>query len=163
MLPAAAGDPRARLLRWLAQRDRSEREMRERLRQWGVEGSRIEALIQELAARGLVDDRALAARICDWTCRHDPQGPRRLRLLLARRGIPHDLAEEALAPYADLARQDELAQQWLARRLPALQGLAPAVRARRVNAALSRRGFAASLVMKITRSLLAEPPVQDGD
>jgi len=58
-VPAAAGSDasrrrrrsRARLLRWLAQRDRSEREMRERLRQWAVEGSRIEALIQELAAR----------------------------------------------------------------------------------------------------------------
>ncbi|MBN2171169.1 MAG: RecX family transcriptional regulator [Candidatus Krumholzibacteriota bacterium] len=154
---AADSDPRARVLRWLARRDRSERELRERLAAWGVPAAEGEAILGELKERGLVDDAALAGRIRDWHCRHDPVGPRGLRERLRRRGLPDDLAAAACAPLRDADIQRELADAVLRRRLPALRALDPARRRRRLAAHLERRGFDGDLI----RAALAE--LEDGD
>jgi len=143
---AAGSDPRARVLRWLARRDRSERELRERLAAWGVPAGEGEAILDELRGRGLMDDAALAERIRDWHCRHDPVGPRGLRERLRRRGLPDDLAAAACAPLRDGEFQRELADAVLRRRLPALRGLDPLRRRRRLAAHLERRGFDGAVI-----------------
>ncbi len=135
----------ARVLRWLAARDRSEQEIRERLSRWGVPAAEAEAVLTALRARGLVNDAALAERLCDWHDRHDPSGPLRLRERLARRGIPAAAGEAAIAARAGQERQLELAEALLARRWPALAGLAPARRRRRLHDLLARRGFSAAV------------------
>jgi regulatory protein len=156
MRAAAAGGPRARLLRWLARRARSEREIRDRLAQWGTEPDLIDELVKEFTRRGLIDDRALAEQICDWHRRHDPVGPRRLRVLLLRRGLDPACAEAALAPGLDLDDQRELVERLVAKRLPGLQSLAPATRARRLVDYLRRRGFDDSLLREVQFSLMTD-------
>lgn len=155
---AAAGSrqtPLARVLRWLARRDRSEREIRARLSEWGVPGEEAEAILATLAARGYMDDAALALRLCDWHRRHDPLGPRRLRERLRQRGIPEPEAERALAPFWEIETQRELAAGLLERRLPALTALPALKRWRRLCDYLNRRGFDADLVRELTDPLLA--------
>jgi len=151
----AAGDPRARLLGWLARRDRSEREIRTRLAAWGTDPESIVAIVEEFSARGLIDDRALAEKVCDWHSRRDPMGPRRLRMRLEARGIPAEIATEAVQPLRDRERQRELAQRLLDKRLPASASLEPERRVRRLAAYLGRRGFDEAIVRELLLPLLA--------
>lgn len=142
--PAAAG-ALARVLHWLAARDRSAREIRERLAQWGVPAAEAAAVLETLGARGFVNDAALAERICDWHDRHDPLGPLRLRERLARRGIAAADGEAAIAARAPEAVQRALAERLLERRGRALAGLPAALRRRRLHDLLARRGFSAGV------------------
>lgn len=154
MAAGAARQPAlARMLGWLARRDRSEAEIRARLAQWGVAEEEAAAVLDHLLARGLMDDAALAERICDWHRRHDPLGPLGLRLKLRQRGIPDEESEPALAPYFERELQRELAERVLARREPALAGRPPATRWRRQVDALRRRGFDADLIRELTDGL----------
>jgi regulatory protein len=141
----AAATALQRVLRWLALRDRSEREVRERLGRWAVPAAEAEAVLATLYARGYLNDAALAERVCDWHDRHDPLGPLGLRERLARRGIAAGAGEAAVAARAGEARQLELAAALLARREAALAGLPPARRCRRLHDLLARRGFSAAV------------------
>ena len=144
----------ARVLRWLARRDRSEAEIRSRLAEWGVDSDESATVIARLRGRGLIDDAALAERICDWHARHDPLGPLGLRLKLRQRGIPDELSEAALQPWFDWECQRELAERVLVKREAALVGLSPATRWRRQGDALRRRGFEPDLIRTLTEPLL---------
>ena len=152
----AAGSPKARVLRWLARRDRSEREIRARLSEWEVPADEADALLEELLSRGYVNDAVLAEKICDWHRRHDPMGPYRLRDRLRRRGIPDGHADAALAPFREPELQRELAARLVEKRLPALAGLPSATRWRRLCDYLNRRGFDAGVVRELTDPILAE-------
>ncbi|MCP4548850.1 MAG: regulatory protein RecX [bacterium] len=158
MMPgsSASREPLGRVLNWLARRDRSEREIRERLRSWGVADETGESILKTLSRRGLVDDRALAENISDWHNRHDPVGPRRLREKLRARGIGESDAEPAIAPLRDWAIQLELAGRLLDKRLPALGNLSPERRWRRMTGFLERRGFDRGIVIELCRPLLRE-------
>ena len=144
---------RARLLRWLGMRDRSEREIRDRLAQWGGDAEAVDQLVLEFAERGIVNDALLADKICDWHRRHDPLGPLRLMNGLRKRGIAGDLAEAAVEPYRDEELQREFMAQIRLRRLPALLSLEPERRRQRLRDHLMRRGFSPRLVDEATRDL----------
>jgi len=149
-------DPFARVLDWLARRDRSEREVRDKLREWGTDDEEAGAVLDQLLDRGLVDDRAFAQKLADWHVRHDPMGPSRLLHEMRRRGLPPELADEAVAPLRDPERQRELALGLVRKRLPSLLPLAPEARVRRLSGYLARRGFAESLVREMCHPLLRE-------
>ncbi len=152
----AAGSPKARILRWLAMRDRSEREIRARLDEWEVDETEAEKLIDFLRERGFMDDAALADKICDWHRRHDPLGPYRLKERLRKRGIASGQAETALAPFRELELQRELLGELVTKRLPRLAGLPATTRWRRLGDYLGRRGFDSGLIREFTDPILAE-------
>ena len=154
--PRRSRDPRGRILDWLARRDRSERELRERLRSWDTDPEETEAVMAYLFERGLVDDRAFADKLREWHCRSDPVGPARLVQKLRRRGLAPDLASAAAEPLRDHDIQLELAGRLLHKRLPALLRLAPEPRTRRFRAYLARRGFAEAVVRELCLPLLRE-------
>ena len=149
-------EPLARALDWLARRDRSERELRDRLRQWGADPEEVEAVMAHLSERGLVDDRAFADKLRDWHCRHDPVGPLRLTQKLRQRGVEGETAAAAAEPLRDLDVQRDLARGLLLKRLPALLALRPEARARRMRGYLARRGFAEAVVRELCHPLLRE-------
>jgi len=102
-----------------------------------------------LAARGYLDDAAYARH---WVTTRTPRGygAARLRAELRARGVAPRVIEAALATVdADdpLARAREAAR----RRLPALRRTRPERAAARLRDYLLRRGFAASLVMRVVR------------
>jgi len=154
--PCRARDPYARVLDWLARRDRSEREIRDKLRDWGVDIEETGVILAKLIDKGLVDDRAFAQKLASYHQRHDPVGPHRLLRKLRQRGVASDLASEAVEALRDLDLQRELALRLVLRRLPSLLPLAPEARVRRLSAYLARRGFAPSLVRELCHPLLRE-------
>jgi len=154
--PRRQRDPLARALDWLARRDRSERELRDRLRQWGAEPEEVEAVMAKLSERGLVDDRAFADKLRDWHCRHDPVGPLRFSQKLRQRGVTGETAAAATEPLRDLDLQRELARGLLLKRLPSLLALEPEARTRRMRGYLARRGFAEAVVRELCIPLLRD-------
>src|SRR5579864_6965359 len=93
-------------LRFLAQRPRSEREVRSRLRRAGVDETAIEATLLQLRGHRLVDDDAFARYWVEQRQTFRPRGGRLLRSELAQRGIARPLADEATAPLEDSAEED---------------------------------------------------------
>ncbi len=154
--PRRARDPYARVLDWLARRDRSEREVCDRLREWETDVEDAASILEKLIAKGLVDDRAFALKLASYHERHDPVGAPRLIQKMRKRGLDADLAVETAEPLRDPDRQRELALGLVLKRLPSLLPLAPEARYRRLTGYLARRGFAASVIRELCYPLLRE-------
>lgn len=86
----------ARAVRFLASRPRTSKELRDRLVRAGASGADAERAVGRLTDEGLLDDGATATTYATYGAGRG-RGPRRVLADLARRGIPRDLAEEALA------------------------------------------------------------------
>lgn len=87
------GKLRARVLEWLLNRPRSQKELREYLYRKKVEPEQSEALASEMSARGYQDDR----RFGEWLVelrRRGGKSERAVRAELGRKGIGRELANE---------------------------------------------------------------------
>lgn len=142
-------------LHLLSHRARTRAELRRRLLDKGHPGPRVDACLQRLEDRGLLDDEAVASAFVRDRLRFRPRGPRQLSAELRGKGIPPDLAREVIANVledqevteTDLARH--AARQWLSRQgqgvLTALAGDARSTESQkargRLRGYLARRGF----------------------
>lgn len=146
-------------LRLLAHRPRSEAELRRRLGRKGFADGAIDACIEALRDRGLVDDAAFADSWVRDRVRLRPRGPSRLVGELLRKGVSRQIADDAVervfaeeeVTEAELAREAALA--WLRKQGPrARRRLASGEydereRARRrLYGYLARRGFRGAAV-----------------
>jgi regulatory protein len=157
-------------LRILGRGPRTEREVLDRLLARGFVPDAAERAVERLRRVSLLDDRAFVRSFLRSVMTRKPQGRLLLRATLKRRGIAPSLLEEL----DDLAAEDrDLAERHLhteegraraaldqlERRARAIRGPA---RARKLAAALQRRGFDWSVV----RDLVNEPgnePEEDPD
>jgi regulatory protein len=125
----------------LNRRPMSSGRMRTKLRQLGYDEAVIVAAIDRLTQLGALDDEAMGRALVEELVRRGSGGPRLIRARLQARGIPVPLAQ-GLAAEADNAEQQVDAARVLARkRLRMMARLEPAIRQRRLWAALARRGF----------------------
>ena len=123
-----------------------------RLRRRGAPADVATEVVDDLVARGYVDDAAFARH---WITARAARGygAARLRLELRARGIAPPLIAAALTVLAGddaLARAREAAR----RRLTALRRGRPDRVASRLRDYLLRRGFSTSVVMRVVRELI---------
>ncbi len=126
---AAASGAKADALRLLKLRPRSERELRARLERKGHEAAAVDAILQELKERGLVDDARLFG--------------------LSTRAVS--------APSASIAHcvpPIEEARVFAARQSGRMKGLDAPAKARRLAGFLSRRGFEEEVVEQVVREVV---------
>lgn len=157
----AVGKAFAFVLRSTANRPQSEAELATKLRGREFDEEVVDATLARARAVGAVDDAAFARAWVEDRGHRRGYGLRRLRQELARRGVPDDVAESALA---GLEARDELAVATdLARRraqqLPA--SLQPEAVARRLVGFLARRGYPEGLARRA--ALTASGLDRDGD
>jgi len=113
-------------------------------------------VVADLAGRGYVDDAAFARHWVETRAARGV-GPARLRAELRARGVGPALVDAALAALApDEAL--ERARAAARRRLPALRRGRPERVAARLCDHLRRRGYAASVVVRVVRELLGRVP-----
>ncbi|MDQ6669817.1 MAG: recombination regulator RecX [Chloroflexota bacterium] len=93
-------------LRYLAQRPRSEQEVRQRLRRAGVAEDAADGVLAQLRQRGLVDDEAFAQYWLEQRQTFRPRGARLLRAELRQHGIAADLVTAAADELAGSADED---------------------------------------------------------
>ena len=142
-------------LNLLSQRARTRAELRRKLVGKGFRPARVDPCLDQLAARGLLDDRAVASAFVRDRIRHRPRGKARLAQELRAKGVADPVARATVdAVLEDEALTDEtlaksVLEGWLKRQGPAaVQALAARQptpereRARRrLHGYLARRGF----------------------
>lgn len=124
-------------LAWLAGRDRSEHELRERLKAQGSTAETSGAVIESLIERGIVDDLRLASRLVEQAA--STKGVLRIRLELQKRRICEATANAALDAL-DGQFELKLAKDLLNERFAGSREVG------RASRFLARRGFAEEAV-----------------
>lgn len=150
-------EARRAAMRLLTTRPRTRGDLERRLAAKRIpEGAAREAL-DRLEGVGLIDDRAAAASGVRSTLARKPAGARLLRAKLAQQRVPADVAgeavEEALGSRDIRADALAVARSALRRQSPRLE---TAVRARRVFAAVARRGFDADVCREATQRAIGQ-------
>jgi len=132
----------------LARRERSRRELRQRLGRKGFEGDEADAALDRLADQHYQDDERFAGMLARSRAGQG-YGPARIRMELKTHGLDDAAIRQCL---------DELEQDWRASAATQLRkrygGKAPADHAERAKRAqfLLRRGFSAATVRSLTHA-----------
>ncbi|BDV44695.1 regulatory protein RecX [Geotalea uraniireducens] len=131
----------------LTRRDHSELELIRKLERKGFAPAEIAETVARLRDCGYLDDRRLAGRLVETALASGRLAGFRLRQELRRRGIPPELAAEALA--RETAGYDERAAigELLARKFPRLTAAADPREKRRAVGWFLRRGFSLANVL----------------
>lgn len=141
-------------LNLLSHRARTRRELKTRLRQKGFGPERIDACLDRLEQRGLLDDTAVAAAFVRDRLRHRPRGKARLASELRAKGLDPDTALDTIdRVFGDEGASDtglalEAAEGWIRRQgakvvsaLASESGPERDKARRRLYGYLARRGF----------------------
>ena len=144
----------AAALAFLGYRPRTEREVRDRLRERGHAPAAVEATIERLRGWRYVDDAGFARFWVEGRVEHQPRGRRLLEQELRQKGVDRETAREAVADadYDEVAAAVALARK----RWPAYAADDPASARRRLGAYLQRRGFGRDAVRAALRDVLRE-------
>ncbi len=127
----------AAAVRLLSYRQRSERELRERLRQKGFAKPPVDESIARLRDLGYVNDAAFARFYAEGRQSSRPSSQRLLTVELRRKGVEASVAEKATAGVSD----EEAAYDAATRRLRMLRGMEYDRFRERLGSFLTRRGF----------------------
>jgi regulatory protein len=106
----------------------------------------VAPVLDRLTEVGLVDDRAYARVYLERRAASRPRGARLLRGELLAKGVPADVADEALAERRDATDPVEDALKALRPWLPRNLALEPRERRRKLWQFLARRGFSSDVI-----------------
>lgn len=157
LLAADAYDQAKRAaVRLLEIRPRSERELRERLRQRGVDTTSIDAVCQRLRETGLINDQAFANYLVEQRQRNAQRGGQAIRNDLRKHGIDSDTIHQ-LTDTHQLDANDRDGALLLARKLaPRMHNLDRMTFMRRLGGTLQRRGFGGDASRQALRTVWSE-------
>jgi regulatory protein len=145
--------------RFLSYRPRSEAEMKERLRRRGLDGSKIEIIINKLKEQKLLDDTAFAQF---WKENRDtfrPRSQRMTRLELKKKGVADEIIKETTDDSDDMQSAYQAARH-KAQHLPNQDY---EVFRRRLGDFLKRRGFGYTVINQTVKKLWQEMEEPDGE
>ncbi len=154
--PDPLGDAREALVRKLRAKQLTSREASEALRGLGVAAADREAIVDEFESRGYLDDAALAAYLVTSGSERKGQGRVVISRTLAQRGIPREIADEALSALED--DDAERALEYARSKIPGLRRYDEDTAVRRLVGQLSRRGYGGSVAMNAARTAWRETP-----
>jgi regulatory protein len=142
------------LLKKLRTRSMSIAEARTQLREHELDAAGVEHVLASLEEYGYLDDAALAEQLVHAGVDRKGQGRQVIAQTLAKRGIPRDVADQALAtmPDDDLERALEYARG----KARSMSSLDRDTALRRLTGQLARRGYGGSLAMTAARTALDE-------
>jgi regulatory protein len=144
-------------LRFLSHRPRTQREIRDRLREEECDDTVIAETLGELERAGLVNDRAFAeAFIRDQTLRR-PSGSRLLRQKLLLLGVERTIVDEVIQAAAGATGEREAAEQAAEKLLQRAQTPRTPEEVRKLRTkiagALGRRGFTWDVIGDVLRRM----------
>jgi len=138
-----------RALNLLGRRDHTAAELQQKLAVRGFPAASIAAVIEQLAGQGYLNDRRFAERWTESALRSGRGYGVRILLELQKRGIPRDIAAEAVADAAaEHTEQDSLAAI-VSRRFSAFDPASASLKEKqRVYSYLQRRGFSLQTISR---------------
>ncbi|MDQ4212452.1 regulatory protein RecX [Microbacterium capsulatum] len=148
------GDAREALVRKLRTKQLTCREARDVLRELGVPAEDRDAVIDEFEQRGYLDDTALAEHLVTSGAQRKGQGRVAISRTLAQRGIPAEIADEALSALED--DDAERALDYARSKISGLRRYDEDTAIRRLVGQLSRRGYGGGVAMNAARTAWRE-------
>ena len=142
------------LLRRLCGRSLSLSEARTVLREREIAPDAAEAILERFQELGYLDDSALAEQLIHAGSERRGQGRRVIAQTMAKRGIPRDVADSALAALPD--DDDERALEFARNKARGMSSLDRDTALRRLTGQLARRGYSGSIAMSAARTALDE-------
>lgn len=148
------------LLRRLRTRSLSLREARAVVAERDLDDEAIDSVLAAFQQLGYLDDAALAEQLVHAGSDRKGQGRQAIAQTLAKRGIPRDIADAALAelPDDDAERALEYAQA----KARSFAGVDRETALRRLVGQLVRRGYSGSVALRSARSALDAGPGSGG-
>lgn len=141
-------------LRLLDRRARTRAELAEALRRRGVPDDAAGRVLDRFTEVGLIDDAALATSYAATQHRERGLAGRAVALKLRRRGVAEQVVQQAVEQIGGDSER-AAARALVDKKLRSLDGLEPAVQARRLVGLLGRRGYAPALAYEVVRVALA--------
>ncbi len=141
----------AAALNFVSYRPRSEREVRDRLRQKAYEPASIDYAIDKMRGWRYLDDTKFAEFWVESRAEHAPRGKRALQSELRAKGVERDVVERVLeeTDIDEHAAALEIARK----RLRSLSSYDEETQRRRLSAFLARRGFGWDVVKPVLAEL----------
>ncbi|WP_291799854.1 regulatory protein RecX [Cellulomonas sp.] len=149
-------------LRMLAGAPRSRAELAAAMVRKDVPSDVSDAVLDRFTEVGLLDDAEYARMLVRTRQGERGLARRAIGAELRRRGIADEVAGEALSEVDD-EDEERAARALVRRRLAATRGLDSQTRARRIFAALGRRGYGGTLISRLVREELAAEGVEADD
>jgi regulatory protein len=134
----------------LAYRQRSVKELRDRLKRRGFGPRSVDNALAELSRLGYVDDAALARTLGVEAGERKLLGEAGARRFLMGRGVSRETADEALRDY----EEEPAAARLVERKRGSFRGVPPEVARRRLLGYLRRRGFSGDTIKKAVADAL---------
>ncbi len=138
----------------LSRRSHFEREIERKLRQRGYDEADVADTLERLREQGLIDDRRTAGEFVRSRLARAPEGRRRLRAELARRGVASEIITEVLEAETDDDDRDlarAAAERW--RRTRSRPGRAPDLEKAALARHLAGRGFSKRAVYAVLEEM----------
>ena len=142
------------LLKKLGARSLSVQEARTVLVGEDVPADTADEIIERMRELGYLDDVSLAEQLVHAGVERRGQGRHAIAQTLAKRGVPRDIADAALAELPD--DDAERALEFARRKAPTVGGKDPQAALRRLVGQLSRRGYPSGVAMSAARQALDE-------
>jgi regulatory protein len=141
-------------LKFLSYRDRSEFEIRERLKQKEFSLTAVQETVGWLARLGYLNDERFALNWSRSRISTKKFGEYRLRRELSAKGLASETIEQTLQTvYSEISEWD-LAQSLAQKKLSQLKGVDSKVKSRRLAQYLQRKGFPPDTVFKTVHRLI---------
>ena len=142
--------------RYLALRDRSERELRDYLGRKEIPDDAIEEVIRKFIGSGYIDDRRFATSYARGLIERKGLSRYALRMELQRKGVRQDYIDGALDGLfaEDGYDEDGLALGIAQKKAASMRNLPPDKAKRRLTDFLARRGFSFDTIKKALKSLI---------
>jgi len=142
------------LLKKLRARQLSVSEAKAYLGQHELDADSVETILGAFLERGYLDDARLAEQVVHAGVDRKGQGRQAISQSLAKRGVPRDVADAALAELPD--DDAERALEFARSKAGSMRGLERDVALRRLAGQLARRGYGGSAALGAARQALDE-------
>jgi regulatory protein len=149
----------------LAHRDRSSKEITDRLKRKNIPEEIIQKLLDKLQKMGYINDYKFANQWIKNRLRDKPRGEKLLRQELYNKGLSKEIVNKAIREEFSRQKIDELslAKRTLGKKLPGYKKLDKPVAYRRAKSFLARRGFSYEVSEKLSRDLLGKNKLDYSD
>jgi regulatory protein len=153
---AAALGAYDRALNMLAFQPRSARDLKRRLVQKGEEAPNVDAAIERLVEKGILDDAQFARQFTRSRVAGQGSSKRRLQQDLFKRGVEREVADEAIAEVLsdEGVDESEVVERVARKKARSLAKLDGPTRRRRLYAFLARRGYEGEAIRRAMAAVL---------
>jgi len=142
-----------RAIRLLSIRPRSEKELKEKLRQKGAGVKLVEGVLSELREKQLIDDEKFAYSWVESRMLNKPMGKFLLKRELMGKGVKAEIIERVLAENYQEEDELELAKKLLQRKAKRFKDTDELKTKKRMKDFLLRRGFSYEVVRQAVKGL----------